>query len=94
MEFKNLLSMQPAVITAVINLLVLACISGDMQVWKRDELVTQNFSFVTGDKSKEGDVEDKMEQRNLIKSDAKQRKVSHMVTKYDRIHNLNNMAVL
>lgn len=94
MEFKNSLSMQPAVITAVINLLVLACISRDMQVWKRDELVTQNFSFVTGDKSKEGDVEDKMEQRNLIKSDAKQRKVSHMVTKYDRIHNLNNMAVL
>lgn len=61
-EFKNSLSMQPAVIKAVINLLVLACVSGHMyhlEVWKRDELVTQNFSFVTGDKSKEGNREGK-----------------------------------
>lgn len=49
---------------------------------------------MTGDKSKEGDGEDKMEQINLIKSDAKQRKVTHMVSKYDRIRNLNSMAVL
>lgn len=43
-EFKNSLSMQPAVIKAVINMLVLACVSGHMyhpEVWKRDELVTE-----------------------------------------------------
>lgn len=56
--------MQPAVIKTVINLLVLARVCEHMyhpEVWKRDELVTQNFSFVTGDKSKEGNGEDKME---------------------------------
>jgi len=89
--------MQPSVIKAVINLLVLACVSGHTyhpEVWKRDELVTQNFSSVTGDKSKEGNGEGKMEERSLIKADVKQRKVSYMLTKYNRIHNLNSMALL
>lgn len=50
--------MQLAVIRAVINLLVLACVSGHMyhpEVWKRDEMATETSSLVTRDKRHGGD---------------------------------------
>lgn len=93
-EFKNLLSMQPAVIQAVINLLVLDCVSGYMyhpKVWKRDELVTQNFSFVTRDKSKEVK---RRRQSGIEKSNQERYKAEkYPIILSIRINNLNREAL-